>query len=124
MSRCFLQEALGKPVAMTEFGKRDHGGTDNEKRAQMFDSAFGRVQSSLATHGSFAGAMFWTLVSDYYYRSPSGGVSWSTCPHAVPLCVIPGFGQAFKGLWLVALCVLSSFYYVWSELSSPRELGG
>ena len=85
MSRCFLQEALGKPVAMTEFGKRDHGGTDNEKRAQMFDSAFGRVQSSLATHGSFAGAMFWTLVSEAYYRSPSGGVSWSTCPHAVPL---------------------------------------
>jgi hypothetical protein len=82
-SRWFMQEALGKPVAITEFGKRDHGGSDNQKRAQMLATVFGQVQSSLATHGSFAGSNFWMLVSQDRFRSPSGGTSWSTCPYAV-----------------------------------------
>jgi hypothetical protein len=46
---CRLQEAVGKPVAMTEFGKRDTLSADNLRRREMFDTGV-RPRTHRHTH--------------------------------------------------------------------------
>jgi hypothetical protein len=63
----FKQESfatLGKPVMVTEFGKRDKNPDDMRHRSTMLSAAFDDMYQSTVNNLAFRGALFWMFAGD------------------------------------------------------------